>query len=273
MFVTPKDAEEWGFKDPVSGVPLKEMEESSYFFRLTKYREALITLIRDDKVFCLPEERRAQLLGMLGEDMTDLSISRTSFQWGIPVPEGFDQNHVMYVWFDALSNYVTGVNGTDQSDANPNKGMWPADVHIIGKDIIRFHCIYWPAMLMSAGVPLPKTVFAHGFVSDAEGRKMSKSLGNVVDPHDMLNKYPSDTFRFYISTEAPYGGDLRFSEESLVRTHNGPLADTLGNLVHRCTNLCKKYTDAQVEIAPFASLNRVTCVYIRYPSSPHSLMQ
>lgn len=238
-FVSPKDAEEWEYKDPSTGLPLKEMEEPSYFFRLSKYRQPLLDLIAERPDFIEPAERRQEILAMLSEEQADLSVSRTSFSWGIPMPDGFDAAHVMYVWFDALSNYVSGVHGTDP--AHPRAHFWPADVHIIGKDIIRFHCIYWPAILLSAGLPLHHRVFAHGFVAAGDGRKMSKSYGNVIDPHDMLNKYPADTFRFFLSTETAYGNDLKFSEASLVRANNGPLADTLGNLVHRATHLTSKY--------------------------------
>jgi len=248
-FVAPKDAEEWGYKDPQTGVPLKEMDEESYFFKLSKYREPLLKLLQDQPGVCLPEERRQQIVAMLESEqaLNDLSISRTSFAWGIPVPEGFDQKHVMYVWFDALTNYMSGVHGLDGAANSQLSDLWPADAHIIGKDIIRFHCIYWPAMLLSAGLPLPKAVFSHGFVNSGDGRKMSKSFGNVIDPHAMLDKYPPDTLRFYMCSEADRkGGDVKFSEEELVRAHNGPLADTLGNLVHRATNLAKKYCDGKV---------------------------
>jgi methionyl-tRNA synthetase len=185
--------------------------------------------------------------------LRDLSISRTTFNWGIPVPEGFDSKHVMYVWFDALSNYLTGVNALGVNGDNHSNNLghhWPADVHIIGKDIIWFHTVIWPCMLMSAGVPLPKTVFCHGFVNDKDGLKMSKSIGNVIDPHDMLDLYPVDSFRWYMCKEAPFGGELSFSEESLLTMHNADLCDTLGNLIHRATNLCMKYCDGNVPDVP-----------------------
>ena len=200
-FVTDSDAQLADYKDPVSGKPLKKVEEASYFFKMSNFHDRLVQHIKDNPEFIRPEQHRNQILTRLADDrLRDLSISRTSFDWGIPVPEGFDEKHVMYVWFDALSNYLTGVDalGANEPDAGPNDlaKYWPADVHIIGKDILWFHTVIWPTILMSAGLPLPKTVFAHGFVNDKEGKKMSKSLGNVVDPHDMLDKYPVDIFRW-----------------------------------------------------------------------------
>jgi len=200
-FVTDSDAQLADYKDPVSGKPLKKVEEASYFFKMSNFHDRLVRHIKDNPEFIRPEQHRNQILTRLADDrLRDLSISRTSFDWGIPVPEGFDDKHVMYVWFDALSNYLTGVDalGANEPDAGPNDlaKYWPAGVHIIGKDILWFHTVIWPTILMSAGLPLPKTVFAHGFVNDKEGKKMSKSLGNVVDPHDMLDKYPVDIFRW-----------------------------------------------------------------------------
>ena len=249
-FVTDSDAALSDYKDPTSGLPLKKVEEESYFFRMASYHDRLVKHIENNPEFIQPESHRNAILARLnGDKLRDLSISRTTFNWGIQVPEGFDQNHVMYVWFDALSNYLTGVNGLgvnhedDESNTADNAlaSYWPSDVHIIGKDILWFHTVIWPCILFSAGIPLPKTVFAHGFVNDKEGKKMSKSMGNVVDPHDMLDKYSVDTFRWYLCKEAPYGGELSFSEDSLMDMHNSDLADTLGNLVHRATNLCGKY--------------------------------
>ena len=201
-FVTDNDAALSDYKDPASGLPLKQVEEASYFFRMSKYQQKLIDHIEANPDFIRPAMHRNLILQRLRtDDLRDLSVSRTTFAWGIAVPEGFEPNHVMYVWVDALSNYLTGVDGLEV-DPEGGKGdlkhFWPASVHVIGKDILWFHTVIWPCLLMSAGVPLPKTVFAHGFVNDKEGKKMSKSLGNVVDPHDMLDKFDVDTFRWYV---------------------------------------------------------------------------
>ena len=252
-FVTDSDAQLSDFKDPVSGLPLKKVEEESYFFRMSVYHDRLVQHILDHPDFIRPEHHRNSILLRLNSDrLRDLSISRTTFTWGIPVPEGFDDRHVMYVWFDALTNYLTGVDGLDilSSGEHTLSSFWPANVHIIGKDIIWFHTVIWPCMLMSAGIPLPTSVFAHGFVNDKEGKKMSKSMGNVIDPHDMLDKYHVDAFRWYICTGAPFGADLAFSVDCLESLHNADLCDTLGNLIHRATNLCAKYCDGVVPDVP-----------------------
>ncbi|KAG7366316.1 methionine-tRNA ligase [Nitzschia inconspicua] len=256
-FVTDNEAELNDFKDPTTGQPLKRVEEESYFFKMSAYQEKLIQHINDNPDFIRPEQHRNNIMNRLTSDeLRDLSISRMTFSWGISVPEGFKENHVMYVWIDALSNYLTGVNALGVNDDGSIEGLekfWPANVHIIGKDILWFHTVIWPCLLMSAGIPLPKTVFAHGFVNDKEGKKMSKSLGNVVDPHDMLDKFHVDTFRWYLCKEAAYGGELSFSEDSMRDMHNADLCDTLGNLVNRATNLNKKFCDGVVADVPAPS--------------------
>jgi len=245
IFVTDSDAELWQYKDPVSGVALKKVSEESYFFRMSKYHKKLLDHIKENPDFIQPDKHRNFILSRLESDsLRDLSISRTSFSWGISVPEGFDSRHVMYVWVDALSNYITGVDLF--SDESSKKSFWPANVHIIGKDILWFHAVIWPCLLMSASISLPKQIFAHGFVNDAQGKKMSKSLGNVIDPHDMLDIYNVDTFRWYLCKEASFGSELSFSQMSIRLAHNSDLADVLGNLIHRMTNLCQKYSDSKV---------------------------
>eukprot|EP00927_Polykrikos_kofoidii_P006241 TRINITY_DN12539_c0_g1_i2.p1 TRINITY_DN12539_c0_g1~~TRINITY_DN12539_c0_g1_i2.p1 ORF type:complete len:881 (+),score=150.72 TRINITY_DN12539_c0_g1_i2:126-2645(+) len=240
-FITDQEAEEWNFVDPGSSVPLKKMSEPTFFFRLAKYKDAVLKHIEDNESFIRPARYRDEILSRLrsyGDDLRDLCISRGNFSWGIPCPEPLvdGQQHVMYVWFDALINYVSGVGGHDP--LNPLSRFWPADVHVIGKDISWFHTVIWPAMLMSAELPLPKSVVVHGFIAGPDGRKMSKSYGNVVDPHDILDRYPVDSLRWYLCREAPYGEDIKFSEDSFRLMHNSDMCDNLGNLVNRAVNLC-----------------------------------
>eukprot|EP00928_Gymnodinium_smaydae_P047058 TRINITY_DN31397_c0_g1_i1.p1 TRINITY_DN31397_c0_g1~~TRINITY_DN31397_c0_g1_i1.p1 ORF type:complete len:903 (+),score=195.37 TRINITY_DN31397_c0_g1_i1:63-2711(+) len=243
-FVTDQEAQEWNYLDPGSGKPLTKMCEASFFFRMTKYRDRVIKLIQEQEDFIKPQQYRTEVLERLkamegeGKEMRDLSISRGTFDWGIPCPEEpvNGQKHVMYVWFDALTNYLSGVNGNDPKA--PLSKFWPADMHVIGKDISWFHCVIWPSMLMSAGLPLPKSVVVHGFIAGPDGRKMSKSYGNVVNPHDMLNRYSPDTLRWYLCRESPYGDDVKFSEDAMKLMHNADLCDNLGNLVNRAAKLC-----------------------------------
>ena len=253
-FVTDNDAKLWDYKDPTSGKPLKKVEEESYFFKMSKYHKQLVEHIENNPLFIQPEMHRNLILQRLRSDeLRDLSISRTTFSWGIPVPEGFKENHVMYVWMDALTNYLTGINGLGVNEDGSVEGLskfWPANNHVIGKDILWFHTVIWPCMLMSAGIPLAKTVYAHGFVNDKDGKKMSKSLGNVVDPHDMLDKFNVDTFRWYLCKEAPYGGELSFSEESMHDMHNADLCDNIGNCVNRAVSLCGRFCDGKVPDVP-----------------------
>eukprot|EP00316_Scyphosphaera_apsteinii_P000472 CAMPEP_0119316882 /NCGR_PEP_ID=MMETSP1333-20130426/41235_1 /TAXON_ID=418940 /ORGANISM="Scyphosphaera apsteinii, Strain RCC1455" /LENGTH=934 /DNA_ID=CAMNT_0007322657 /DNA_START=1 /DNA_END=2805 /DNA_ORIENTATION=- len=232
-FVTESEAALTDYKDSVSGKPLKKMEEQSYFFRLSKYREAIIEWVQK-RASVVPEARRNEVLARLRDDLNDLSISRTTFSWGIEVPD--DYKHVMYVWFDALTNYISAIGWPD----GPLSKFWPANCHLIGKDISWFHCVIWPALLLSMGAPLPSTVLAHGFVHGGDGNKMSKSLGNVVFPSDVLDRHCVDAMRYFMVRDVPFGGDLTFSEDALILRHNSDLCDTFGNLVNRGLKLCEK---------------------------------
>lgn len=239
-FVTETEAAQTDYKDPATGTPFRKMQEESYFFKMSKYQQRLVQHFHDNPDFLQPEVRRQEILRRLEEPLQDLSTSRTTFSHGIPLPN--DPKHVMYVWFDALSNYLSALDYPN----GPNAKYWPASVHLIGKDITWFHCVIWPCILMSTGIPLPKRVFAHGFVNAKDGSKMSKSIGNVVDPYDMISKYGLETFRYFIVRSARFGQDMPFSEDDLMNIHNAELADTLGNLVHRSVNICKKYSDGVV---------------------------
>ncbi|MBU0531023.1 methionine--tRNA ligase [Patescibacteria group bacterium] len=219
----------------------EKIKEKNYFFKLTKYRDDLLKYIDDNPEFIQPESRRNETLSYIRDFMEDISISRSSMKWGIPVPGDPDQR--IYVWFDALINYLSGLGyGTNAKDF---KTYWPADVHIVGKDIIKFHCALWPAMLMSAGLPLPKQVFAHGFFT-INGDKISKSLGNAIDPHEIVKKYDIDTLRFFLMREIHFGEDGDFSMQRLEERYNTDLANDLGNLVNRVLAMTEKYFDGKV---------------------------
>ncbi|RLN80270.1 hypothetical protein BBJ28_00022174, partial [Nothophytophthora sp. Chile5] len=251
-FVTETEAQLTEYKDPVTGTPFKKMQEQSYFFKMSKFQDRLVKHIRENPDFIQPEVRRQELLRRLDEPLQDLSASRNTFSHGIPLLN--DPKHVLYVWFDALANYLSAIGYPD----GPNAKYWPASVHIIGKDITWFHCVIWPCILMSTGIPLPKRVFAHGFVNAKDGTKMSKSIGNVIDPYEMINKYGLDSFRYFIVRSAKFGQDMPFSEDDLINIHNSELADTLGNLVHRTVNICKKYANG---VVPEARADRPFDIY------------
>ncbi|WP_026553118.1 methionine--tRNA ligase [Arthrobacter sp. H20] len=217
-------------------------EEESYFFRLSAYQDKLLALYSDQPEFGAPQSRFNEVISFVKRGLEDLSISRTTFDWGVPVPGNKD--HVMYVWVDALTNYLTGVGFPDTESERFQK-YWPADVHVIGKDISRFHAIYWPAFLMSAGLELPKRIMIHGFLFN-KGVKMSKSLGNTVAPKDWVDQYGLDQIRFFLLREVPFGADGSYSHEAIAGRMNSDLANNLGNLAQRSLSMVAKNCDAQV---------------------------
>ena len=222
---------EGGARLSPQGTPVEWTTEESWFFRLSAYADRLLAHYEADPGFIRPEGRRNEVLSFVRGGLTDLSISRTSFDWGVPVPDS--PGHVMYVWVDALANYLTGAGYPD------NPVRWPADLHVIGKDIVRFHAVYWPAFLMSAGLALPKEVFGHGFLLN-RGEKMSKSVGNVVDPIEMARTYGVDQLRYFLLREVSFGQDGSYSHEGIVTRCNADLANGLGNLAQRCLSMIAK---------------------------------
>ncbi|MCX8997660.1 methionine--tRNA ligase [Rhizobiaceae bacterium BDR2-2] len=231
-----------GIRYGPQGTPVEWVEEESYFFRLSAYQDRLLKLYEDEPEFIGPAERRNEILSFVKSGLKDLSVSRTTFDWGIPVPD--DPAHVMYVWVDALTNYITAT-GYVEDPNGPRAKFWPADVHIIGKDIIRFHAVYWPAFLMSAGLPLPRRVFAHGFLLN-KGEKMSKSVGNVVDPVNLVNHFGVDQVRYFFLREVSFGQDGSYSEEGIATRINADLANGIGNLASRSLSMIVKNCDGQI---------------------------
>lgn len=215
-----------------SGAPVEWVREPSYFFRLSAWQDRLLAFYEANLDFIAPRSRRNEVLSFVRGGLADLSVSRTSFNWGVPVPD--DPAHVMYVWVDALTNYLTATGWPEEG--GPLAAFWPADLHLVGKDILRFHAVYWPAFLMSAGLPLPKRVFAHGWWT-VEGQKMSKSLGNVIDPITTVAEYGLDPVRYFLLREVPFGNDGDFSRRALITRLNVELANDLGNLAQRSLSL------------------------------------
>ena len=224
-----------------TGTPVEWVEEESYFFRLSKYAEPLLAHYEKSPSFVTPENYRNEIVAFVKRGLTDLSVSRTTFNWGIPVPD--DPKHVMYVWVDALTNYLSATGYPDAD--NPRAGFWPADAHVIGKDITRFHAIYWPAFLMSAKLPMPKQIVVHGFLF-SRGEKMSKSVGNVVAPADLVKNYGVDQTRYFFLREVPFGQDGNYSHEAIVNRINADLANDLGNLAQRSLSMIAKNCAAKV---------------------------
>lgn len=230
-----------GTKLSPQGTPVEWVEEETFFFRLSAYQDRLLAYYEANPEFILPLERRNEVLSFVKGGLRDLSISRTTFNWGVPVPG--HPEHVMYVWVDALTNYITGVGFPDEAD--PKWKFWPANVHVIGKDILRFHAVYWPAFLMSAGVEPPRRVFAHGMVLN-KGEKMSKSVGNVADPHDLVSTFGLDQLRYFLLREVAFGQDGSYSEEAIINRTNADLANDLGNLAQRSLSMIAKNCEGRV---------------------------
>lgn len=222
--------------------PVETVAEEAYFFKISKYADRLLQYIDDNPDFIQPVSRRNEMINFIKQGLEDLCVSRTSFDWGIPVP--IDQKHVIYVWFDALTNYITPIGFLD--DPEKFAKFWPADLHLVGKEIVRFHTIIWPAILMALDLPLPKQVYGHGWLI-VEGDKMSKSKGNVVDPVQLIEEFGSDAIRYFLLREINLGQDGNFSRDALIGRINADLANDLGNLLHRTLNMINKFQNGVIE--------------------------
>lgn len=231
-----------GVRMAPSGAPVEWVEEPSYFFRLSAWQDRLIAFYDSHSDFILPETRRNEVVSFVKGGLQDLSVSRTTFKWGVPVPG--DDDHIMYVWLDALTNYITAVGYPDIGSA-AYRTFWPADVHVVGKDILRFHAVYWPALLMAAGLEPPRRIFAHGWWTN-EGQKISKSFGNVIDPIELVATYGLDAVRYFMLREVPFGSDGDFSRRAMVGRINGDLANDFGNLCQRVLSMIHKNCGARV---------------------------
>ena len=239
-----------GAKLSPQGTPVEWVEEESYFFKLSEYQDRLLAHYEAHPEFIGPEARRNEVVSFVKGGLKDLSVSRTTFDWGIPVPG--DERHIMYVWLDALTNYITAA-GFPDTQSESYKKFWPADIHIIGKDIVRFHAVYWPAFLMSAGLELPDRVFAHGFLFN-RGEKMSKSVGNVIDPFTLCDHYGVDQLRYFFMREVPFGQDGNYTHDAIVNRINADLANDFGNLAQRSLSMIAKNCNAELPApGPFSA--------------------
>ena len=229
-----------------SGAPVEWVEEPSYFFNLSKWEDKLLKFYEENNNFILPNSRRNEVISFVKGGLKDLSVSRTSFSWGVKVPNNDD--HIMYVWLDALTNYLSACNYSSSENDALSK-FWPADIHMVGKDIVRFHAVYWPAFLMAAELPLPKKIFAHGWWTN-EGNKISKSLGNVIDPFELVEQYGVDQIRYFLMREVPFGNDGDFSNSQLINRINSDLANSYGNLFQRVISMIFKNCNEFIPIRP-----------------------